>query len=400
MALTITQTPQAYTPSDNQVLYAWVWNNIANQSKLTFLVEIFVNNISVANVEVFNDFNASTNSYGHIDISDYVKSYVNKSKINQSSFVALSGNTANVHITVKAKYYVLTTLTFSAITTGATKVIFKSCLSAYDFNAYDSVKYSAISQASKGLFMTDNTNINFNAASEVYLNFINPTGTTKVIDVQMFNSAGALIDTRSSGFIPVGMLTMKISATSLIALGFSVQNVAVNMRSLKVVVRNDSTDDICTELKTLTLQLTECDETQTSVQWLNRFGAYDCFIFTHNNIHSATIQDKTFQSYLGAWNADTNTYNYSTQNTGVQSYQKNIIKKIQIVSGWLKAYEQNYLVQIYESPLVYMMEGLYIYKNIIINNSTYQLKQDLYNDELFNEILDVTLPHQSKSMTL
>jgi hypothetical protein len=103
---------------------------------------------------------------------------------------------------------------------------------------------------------------------------------------------------------------------------------------------------------------------------------------------------------LGAWNADTNNYNYSTQNTGVQSYQKNIIKKIQIVSGWLKAYEQNYLVQIYESPLVYMMEGLYIYKNIIINNSTYQLKQDLYNDELFNEILDVTLPHQSKSVTL
>ena len=112
-------------------------------------------------------------------------------------------------------------MTLSAVTTGATKVIFKSCLSAYDFNSYDSVKYSAISQASKGLFMTDNTNINFNYASEVYLNFINPTGTTKVIDVQMFNSAGALIDTRSSGFIPVGMLTMKVSATSLIALGFS-----------------------------------------------------------------------------------------------------------------------------------------------------------------------------------
>ena len=83
MALTITQTPQAYTPSDNQVLYAWIWNNVANQSKLSFLVEIFVNNASIANVEVFNDFNASTNSYGHIDISDYVKSYVNKSKINQ-----------------------------------------------------------------------------------------------------------------------------------------------------------------------------------------------------------------------------------------------------------------------------------------------------------------------------
>jgi hypothetical protein len=226
MALTITQTPQAFTPSDNQVLYAWVWNNVLNQSKLTFLVEIFVNYISVANVEVFNDFNASTNSYGHIDISDYVKSYVNKSKINQSSFVALSGNTANVHITVKAKYYVLTTLTFSAITTGATKVIFKSCLSAYDFNSYDSVKYSAISQ---GLFMTDNTNINFNAASEVYLNFINPTGTTKVIDVQMFNSAGALIDTRSSGFIPIGMLTMKVSATSLIALGSVLIGVAVKI---------------------------------------------------------------------------------------------------------------------------------------------------------------------------
>jgi hypothetical protein len=234
----------------------------------------------------------------------------------------------------------------------------------------------------------------------VYLNFINPSGATKVIDIEMKNAVGAIIDTRSSGFIPVGMLTIKISATSLIALGFSPTNVAVNMRSLNVYVRNDSTDDTCTEIKTLTLQLTDCDKTQTSVQWLNRFGAYGNFIFTHNNIYSATIQDKTFQSYLGAWNADTNTYNYSTQNTGVQSYQKNIIKKIQIVSGWLKAYEQNYLVQIYESPLVYMMEGLYIYKNIIINNSTYQLKQDLYNDELFNEILDVTLPHQSKSVTL
>ena len=166
------------------------------------------------------------------------------------------------------------------------------------------------------------------------------------------------------------MLTVKISASSLIALGFSAQNVAVNMRSLNVYVRNDATGETCTEVKTLTLQLTDCDKTQTSVQWLNRFGAYDNFIFTHNNIYSATIQDKNFQSYLGAWNADTNTYNYSTQNTGVQSYQKNIIKKIQIVSGWLKAYEQNYLVQIYESPLVYMMEGLYIYKNIIINNST------------------------------
>ena len=56
-------------------------------------------------------------------------------------------------------------------------------------------------------------------------------------------------------------------------------------------------------------------------------------------------------------------------------------------SDWLNETVQNWLVQLYESPLIYLNEGVEM-ENVVVTDSSYQVKQ-FEHDELFNEVINI-----------
>jgi hypothetical protein len=97
----------------------------------------------------------------------------------------------------------------------------------------------------------------------------------------------------------------------------------------------------------------------------------------------------------GEWSG--NTYEVNNNTFGKIDYLKTITKQLELSSDWLTESQQAYVVNLYESPLVYLNESTDV-ENIVITNSAYQLKQSEH-DELFNEIVNIEFTDK-KSITL
>jgi hypothetical protein len=73
--------------------------------------------------------------------------------------------------------------------------------------------------------------------------------------------------------------------------------------------------------------------------------------------------------------------------------------KGEIASGWINETLQGFLVPIYESPYVVVANYLETAYQIVVDNSSYNIKQDLY-EELFNEVIQFSKSNTRKSVNL
>ena len=128
-----------------------------------------------------------------------------------------------------------------------------------------------------------------------------------------------------------------------------------------------------------------CFYNGATLRFMNKYGAYDNYLFTYNKRYSASVKSFEFERSQGSWS--NGVYSLSKTNTGRLSYLKQTTKKLQLISDWLDETTQNWLTQLYDSPAVYINEGEEN-ESVIITNSSYQIKQDKH-DELFNEIVEI-----------
>ncbi len=71
MAISIHQTPDTYTPSDNPVVWTFSSDKTA-EDNFVYLVEVYINNVQVATELVFPD----SGIYGRFDASAYCSNAV------------------------------------------------------------------------------------------------------------------------------------------------------------------------------------------------------------------------------------------------------------------------------------------------------------------------------------
>jgi hypothetical protein len=128
-----------------------------------------------------------------------------------------------------------------------------------------------------------------------------------------------------------------------------------------------------------------CFDKGSNLLWLNKYGSYDNFRFTYNSRFKAKIESKSFSKRQGEWVGTT--YNVNNNTFGKIDYLKTITKQLELSSDWLDETTQNWLVQLYESPLIYLNESTEV-ENVVITDSSYQVKQ-LEHDELFNEVINI-----------
>ena len=393
MGVIFNQSPQAYTPSDNPIVYAFSYDNYTFEYNHVFKISVTLDSVLIGVFDYFpivNDLNYYT---GYIDVSNIVKSYLDKATTNQTGIVADAANYGLLSVNVNCWFSLSTN---DAATdqleeaTASNIYVFKGSLSNKELNNWSYGDYSVGGSSRK--FLTDNTNIvELRESDETYLQIITDTSSTN-IETKLYDSTGTLIATNSTAMSGYRISQLKYSTTILSTIFTPTQ--VLNASYFTIQIKSPG-GTIYSELKRININRDTCFNGKNLV-WLNKFGAYDTFTFTYNNILKSDISSKSYGKRFGSFNGTT--YDLDTKDTGSLTYLKTITDKIQIVSDWLSQVEQNFVVQVYESPLVYINEGT-LYENIEIENSSYQFKQ-AEHEELFNEIIDAKFTHARKSITI
>lgn len=407
MAITITQEPQKYTPSDNPIVFVFKQPlTVSGNTKynISFVVKTFVNGAEIGTFEVFPELSTSDH-FAKIDLSDKVRAYINNHSVSNSTasptFLYDTQNYVETYVTIYEKYSTDPDVAATTQPTGVTSITvipFKGSLSRSEFKEWDYTIYKKGGLGKK--FLTDKISSDLFGAT-IYAATEKKGGTTilswldnsdldtpanyYVKFVYLLSSGNVTQTTTFNTSYQGAISALRFNLDEQLDLGNITQATYDNCTGVQIAVQNLSNVGI---MGVYTITFSDaCFDKGANILWLNKFGSYDNFRFTYNSRYKAKIESKSFSKKQGEWNALTNSYNVNNNTFGKIDYLKTITKQLELSSDWLDESTQNWLVQLYESPLVYLNEGTEV-ENVVITDSSYQLKQSEH-DELFNEIVNI-----------
>ena len=406
MAITITQEPSYLTPSDNPIIFGFRQNMTVSGNtkyKVSFVVDVNCGGL-IGTFEVFPEVSASIYYYGKIDVSDKVRAFVSNHSVSQTVNATYKGwydpsNYAEVFINVYEKYTLVATdeptVNTGSIVTSSGIYAFKGSLNRNEFKNWNYNLYKIGDNES--YFLTDRYSEVSGSLRKYYasskktdttiLSWFEGFGADYTVRVVFNNSNGSSI-TSLTITIPTAQQgqigAYRLNMDELLSRGDIIQSTYDNCASINMYLSD--TGGSSRKSAEYFLSFTDvCFDKGANILWLNKYGSYDNFRFTYNSRFKAKIESKSFSKHQGEWVGTT--YNVNNNTFGKIDYLKTITKQLELSSDWLDETTQNWLVQLYESPLVYLNEGTEV-ENVVITDSSYQLKQ-LEHDELFNEIINI-----------
>lgn len=405
MAVTFTKQPAYVTPSDNPVEFVFKQPLLvggAPKYNISFVVEVFLSGGSIGKFEVYSEAQDSTYVYGKVDVSNIASPFVPTQNLKPSTAVTVYNpiGYSFIYITVSEKYSTVIDATPTIVSTATSEdiALFKAKLSRSEFLNWDYTKYQ---KAVNKQLLTDRSYRLVSGVINVYTDtikkedsysfswFDNTYGQTK-IDYKVIyvysDSSNATITTYEETNLTgnqglIGAIYFNLA--NHVSLGYLTSGQASNCVKVLIGISNTSGVSI------LPLTVLNFDDTcffnGATLKFMNKYGAYDSYLFTYNKRYSASVKAFEFERSQGVWNGTT--YSQSNTNTGRLTYLKQTTKKLELSSDWLDETKQNWLTQMYDSPVVYINEGEEN-ESVTITNSSYQIKQDKH-DELFNEIVEI-----------
>ena len=407
MAVTITQTPEKYTPSDNAIVYVFKQPlTVSGNTKynVSFVIETFVNGAAIGTFEVFPELSTSDH-YGKIDLSDKVRAYITNHSVSNSTasptFLYDTQNYVETYITIQEKYSVFPEVEPEiqvAVTTSGVTIPFKGSLSRSEFKIWDYTLYKKGALGRK--FLTDKPSTDLFGAT-IYAATEKKGGTTilswldnsdldtpanyNVVFIYLLSSGNVTQTTTFNTAYQGAVSALRFNLQEQLDLGNITQGTYDNCTGVTIAVQDVSNVGIMGVYEITFSDV--CFDNGANILWLNKYGSYDNFRFTYNSRYKAKIESKSFSKRQGEWNAISNSYNVNNNTFGKIDYLKTITKQLELSSDWLNETIQNWLVQLYESPLIYLNESTEV-ENVVVTDSSYQIKQ-FEHDELFNEVINI-----------
>lgn len=414
--LQIVQRPQYVTPSDNPIVFLFrqdashfVGTTEVVHYNRSIVIEVtgFTNGFSgtIGTYEIFETLDGRTS---YFDVSPIVAPFVVSQVLKpyNSNFV-MYDPTGTFYLTLKVSNKFSTTIDGTAtvdetITTEEFS-IFKGCLTRTDFinwNFQNKKKSSA--NTYKNIFLTDypltvvpffpGLEYKVKKEDDFSISWIDNSYPNIYTDYKgkffLFQN-GTFLNSFTVTFTAGNQGTLGavyINLQRLLTLGLITQTQKDNTTELWFALQNSAESEYLSPFLKLNY-IKDCKENGYSLRFMNRYGMFDYFHFNFNKRFSGAVKGLEYTKKDGYFDFENDVYKFSNENAGRISYIKQITKKLELSSNWLTEKIQNWLIQIYESPFVFICEGDK-YENVIITSSSYSKKQDEY-DELFNEIVEI-----------
>lgn len=390
MAVTIHDSPQKYTPSDNPVMWTFSSDQTA-QANFVFLVEVYVDSNLVANELVFPE----SGIYGKFDASGYAS--INcEPPVRTQDLITDAQNYTDVYIKVIERYG--DPIADGASATASTIWVFKARLDDEDFITWDSTVYDIGAGGSKkwltnfpGGYAGDTDFPKVKRESEqIRLMTINDSTNLVDFEIQLLNTAGGVVaswtNTLTANTNQISILNLTPSV--IIAASPLTQAQFNNSASMTVTVPGDLDlfqiyfNDDCTY------------DSYKRLHFLSELGTIESYTFGLLSKVSANIKSFGYRRNFGEWNGSS--YEFTTEPGRDIDYAKTSDRKMDIESDWLTQDVQQWLVRnLYESPVVWLerfSDGVLQRRGIL---NTAWMDKYSENDMLFRE--KVTLKEATKT---
>lgn len=373
MALTTYQQPQLYTPAYNKQTFTSLSDQIA-VADFEYQVTIQVNGGVITNYPVLQRPDGRL----VFDPIEWVKNFIEREYFTPTNVTCLQAVDKAVSVEVKIKEY-YTGIVQSTATYNYTA--YDACLTDEDFSAYVYTNYVLSGTNVKLLSPTSNNFVkieNPDVKTDVWIHFFRNSCTSIV--VTNINTAATFTLTIPTTnnliyYANVGYATCLANGITLVhgdIIEFTIKN-GVDTKYTGGYVVNE----ICTNYQKYTLY------------FLDRQGNIQ---FKHFELKSTTnISKKTNKVKLGKDKLNTTTGIYGSNAWDREDYIVSTATETTktLSTNWLSELQSDYLIELYDSPLVWSYDQS-TYKAVTITNTTYEPKLKV-NDKLFQLELTVDL---------
>jgi hypothetical protein len=361
MAVTFISQAGDYSPSDNPLVFVFN-SNQTTQPNFSYIVQTYVNAVLVSTEKIFPERSGRS----HWDASTVVKNviYSPTRPTNLNDEI----NLPTIYVKVTENYG--TTPTNQASADSSTITIFKAKLSEEDFKTID-IAADYVSQ--KWLTEIPNNLIHVTKTQDVFVQHISDDA-SQSLELFAFDIDGNLIDTYATTPAVVSMWNCNLSYSNLLAV------MPAMTSAYEVKAHVNMSEDI-----TIRYDITDCDNKDV-LSWINKFGAFDQFVFTHYKEDRGNSESFAYQRQFGGW--DGSNWSFDNDYGEIETVKMNKPTGY-IVSGWLDTVTQNWLVSIYQSI------GVRLNTNtcIKITSSAYTTKtqrfEELINEEITYQLTNV-----------
>lgn len=322
MAVTIEDFPEDWQTSDNPIIYQFS-SDEAGEVNFSFKVELKMDGQVVYTDKVF----VEVADNAHFDASQVTKFLTPSPTIN-NSLTSEAGTTNTIQLVVTENYGSppQDEASASSIVTN----VFKAGVSD---RAYTELEYGDYELTK---WFTDNPN------NEVDI-LRNDTTTISMLaggnlasaTLNFYDEVGSLLHTFTTPSQTYDIWQINLNTSRLI---FDIGVPDPSAVSYYTVQINSS------ELLTLRYYDDQCFA-PVSVRWINRYGAFDTFVFKHVNIESGTIDASNYESQLGGWY--NGGYSFRLEDSGVIDYFKRNNGKGRAVTDYLTQGIQNWLTSVF-----------------------------------------------------
>jgi hypothetical protein len=367
MALTVSQTPQLYTPAYNEQIFVALSNQIAI-SDFYYLVQFQVGGSIIYTKKILQ----RPDGYCVFDAIEVVKNYI-KHSFNPTVTNITYATDSAVGVTVYIKEFysgaVQSTYTYNY-------VAWNACLDSLTFSTYDYRDYVSNSGVIKLLspnateYLVPNGKVNIKADN--WLHFFKSNFT--YIDFSLYRPSGALKGSITKT-IPTGAYIHYINTGAKLWAG---SGVTVNVGDiLEIIFEGDPTGAIYT----FTFTDVCSKSVQYNVYYYKRNGAIG--FKTFELVSQETMTKKTNTVRMNTKTLTSGVYSAPTYKREKNTVSTTTQKSITLNTNWITEQQAIELNELFDSPMVWLQLETGAYYPITITDNSYKFSKHV-NDKLFN----------------
>ena len=396
MAITIINTPADMLPVNNNIIWTASSTNTA-ETAFKYIVEVFIDGVIVNPPYKIKPEPTTGNNLLIIDVAQILRNKVSSTFYNEGFTGGIRGgdtNTVEYQIRIGEQYEVAGTLTQFLNLANATSRAFNGALTYVDFVDFVPSSYK------DSLFLTDaprtrTTDLLGHGSSAILLE--NSTTLTNVIYKTYL--AGVLQNTYTvtTSLLPIDCYLFATGVDSIneitpanftVAPTQPIINNTIDRYTVEATLSTGSTEVLTFDIKE------RCyDQDPINLIWLNRFGAYDSFMFYNSFRDTYTVERKSMKRALTNVTS-TGAVSFTKRDRKNVDYFVNQKQRVKLVSDWITEEESEWLKDVVSTQDAYIeKDGESIAVNVVSNS--YEVKYRSL-DELFQLEIEVELAIDSK----
>ena len=386
MAITnVPNIPEDYRSVYNPIEFV-AESDATASSRFKYLFDIYDGVTQIARLKV----PADPNTFGRCDIHGICESYLSSNLGEINNTTTADGFTDNPEsykeftIKIGEEYDVAGVLTPDPDQQTETVIVFNGSLpnyrgdtvNFYDWqtaNYYEDYTVNTISRKwltnapkGSGANKSDNQSVELTDEGWIYFLYDNASNPVDRVQYITYDSSGSTIstfevDNNVTPLTDVKMLKIPASPNTINNIAnseFSIgtQTVITNSVASYKILLLDTIASVVSEEIYFNVD-SECRYETRRLEFLNSLGGFDCFNFTKVSRRSEKIERKFYKQNPDNLNSGTGVITYSQSNRQKVQYYTKSVPKMKLTSDWVDVPTFNWLLEMLESPEIYLYEN-------------------------------------------